>query len=133
MFCRASLKPSLKLCRALVIVLLFNAIVPAVMAADKPENGQVLICTSAGLIKVSLGEFDGNSDGSVIDDNLANDEHCPYCQLTELSNCVPQNLPPYLAPDAIIALSYQSLLTTRAAQYITEHRRLRAPPLGILS
>lgn len=116
-----------------MIVLLFNTIAPAAMAADETENGQALLCTTAGLIKVSLADFGDGSDDSAADDISAGSEHCAYCKLAELPNHIQNDLPLYLAPDAIVALNYQSLLSTRAAQTIAEHRKLRAPPSNTLS
>lgn len=133
----------LKLYRVLVLVLLFNSIAPAVMAGDKADSGSVLLCTSAGLIKVQLADLgsanslitqSSNSDQQGIEASATTmrGEHCPYCQLHELPDGAQSHLAPYPAPDAHVALHYRRVLPTDAALYGSFHAHLRAPPSNTL-
>jgi len=115
---------SLKLCRLLVAVLLFNMVVPVIQAAESGEAGYVLMCTSAGLVKVSL-------EGSSENPPASKGNHCPYCKLGDLSlHFVASNLP-YPAPNSDLELNYLSFLAPLASQYVIKHVQVRAPPIHI--
>jgi len=126
-------RASIKLCRTLVIVLLFNIVTPVVLAGNEVEDGQILLCTTAGLIKVDLADLFGESDELELTKSLSHGEHCPYCKLVDVPNGLQSNLLAYPAPDSVVALHYRSVLPTRAAQHIAKHTLLRAPPLNTLS
>ena len=120
-------KKSLKICRLLVAVLLFNMAVPVIQAAEAGQEGYTLLCTSAGLIKVSLdGEnFEPKSN------QIPTGDHCQYCKLVDLPLNLSSDHLSYPVPDSNQALSDQNKLAPPASQHILEYVQLRAPPIYI--
>ncbi len=155
-----------KVCRLLVMVLFFNIIAPSVFAGSSNQDpssvGSAVICTSAGLVTISLTGAklsDSPFTGSQLTDydlalgltsDLSNEpglnepalggnysqshgEHCPYCHFGDPYSGLETRTPSYLAPESSVAHYYQSLLSTRKAMHVASFKLLRAPPLDIHS
>jgi len=128
-----SYKKSLKICRLLIAVLLFNTLSPVVMASQTMTGGSLdanttLICTSVGLIRVSLDELTG--DAQTQSNEFQDSQHCAYCKLfNDPINLNADNLA-YPEPNSVITSNYRSVLSANSPQHVAKHALLRAPPLS---
>lgn len=121
-----SLRNSLKICRLLVAVLLFNMVAPIAMASLGNPN-TVLICSTAGLIEVNIDDLSElqPSGGNVAHQTL---EHCAFCKLADTSFSLNYHKTVYLAPSTDLVLHYQSIPLPSPSKAIIKHALMRAPP-----
>jgi len=121
-----SFRNSLKICRLLVIVLLFNMIAPIAMAgSDNPNT--VLICSTAGLIEVNIDDL---SEVQPSDDTTVHQasQHCAFCKLTDSDVSLDFNKAVYPVPSTDLVLHYQSIVPPSPSKVKIKHALMRAPP-----
>lgn len=142
-----SYRQLLKTCRILVAVLLLNMVAPLVVQADD-SSAYTLICTSAGLTKVSLEDFSPINDelSNATKSNVTNSltekltstdpldssiEHCVYCNLTDKPIYQSSAHLNYLSIEPEISVYYQTDTKRILSKSVLQYVQLRAPPLYI--
>lgn len=121
-----SFRNSLKICRLLVAVLLFNMAAPIAMA-DSNNPNTVLICSTAGLIEVNIDDLsEVESSGSSVLHQSS--QHCAFCKLTDSDFSLNSYQGVYPAPSADLTLHYQSIVPPSPSKVIIKHALMRAPP-----
>ncbi len=117
-------KNSLKICRLLVALLLFNMAVP-LAAASLNDSNTFLICTSAGFIEVSLDDMSETSSTNV---HASSAEHCAFCKITDIDTLIGINKPVYRVPESNLVLNYKSVSPPSPQKLLIKHALMRAPP-----
>jgi len=121
-----SFRNSLKICRLLVAVLLFNMVAPIAMAgSDNPNTA--LICTTAGLIEVNIDDL-SEVDSSDVNANHHASQHCAFCKLTDSDISLNFNKAVYPVPSTDLVLHYQSIVPPSPSKVKNKHALMRAPP-----
>lgn len=114
----------LTISRIIVAVLLLNIASSAVWASASDNSQYTWMCTSQGLVKVSL-EADSEPDNA---SNLQA-SHCVYCKLIDQPVDLPKLNLGYPQPDVALILDYNNPQARMSLQPILSSVQLRAPPL----
>jgi len=102
-------------------------VAPVAMAGTNDSN-TVLICSTAGLIEVSIADL--TNDSQKIDHSQVG-QHCPFCTLSDSDYSINADHLAYPKPDSEQILHYQSILPLSPAKVINKHALLRAPPISL--
>ena len=116
---------SLKLCRLLVALLLFNIATP-LAAASLNDSNTVLICTAAGFIEVNVDDMSEVPSSNAVD--LHASQHCVFCKITDVDTFLNISEPAYLAPETDLVFNYQSIYPPSPQKFLIKHALMRAPP-----
>lgn len=124
-------KNSLKICRLLVAVLLFNIVVPMAMA-DSSNANTILICSTAGLVEVNVSDLSNSVEELETQksqlSNEQNAQHCPFCNLNDVEFKLNNLNLSYPSPDNRVISHYQSVARLAPAKTFAKNSPLRAPP-----
>lgn len=118
------LAKGLIICRILVVVLLLNIVTPLALA-NEAEEGYALLCTSAGMVKVSL------SEDAKLTTAANSSDRCPYCQFADTPIDFSVAGWSYPKPDTILEFAYKEPLLKPFTHHLLNHAHLRAPPPSI--